>query len=166
MTDLTTLAVSVLNTMKERDLTLATAESITGGLLGATLTSVPGASRVYLGGVIAYANNLKERMLGVDSFEIRTHSVISGEVAAGMASGARELTRADWAVAVTGVAGPDPQDGHAPGEVWISVVGPQIGTMPSPVQTQQFWFTGDRQAVREATADAALGMILRVLSPV
>lgn len=166
MTDLNELAQRVVATMSQRDLTLATAESLTGGMLGATITSVPGASRVYLGGAIAYASNLKEHMLGVERIDIEAHSVISGQVATGMAVGAREMTLADWVIGVTGVAGPDSQDGHAPGEVWISVVGPKIGALPSPIQTQQFQFAGDRRSVRESTVAAALEMLLRILSPV
>ncbi len=166
MTDLLALATKVIRTMTERDLTLATAESLTGGLLGATITDVPGASKVYLGGGIAYATRVKQDMLAVDRVEIDAFSVISSQVASGMASGIRDLTDADWTIGVTGVAGPDPQDGHAPGEVWICVRGPQIGTLPAPIQTQQFQFDGDRRAVREATVDAALSMLLRILSPV
>lgn len=166
MTDLLALAASVVHTMTERDLTLATAESLTGGLLGATVTDVPGASRVYLGGAIAYTTRAKLDMLAVDRVEVEAFSVISSQVASGMASGIRDLTDADWTIGVTGVAGPDSQDGHAPGEVWICVRGPQIGTLPAPIQTQQFQFGGDRRAVREATVDAALSMLLRILSPV
>lgn len=165
MSDLLALATRVVATMADRDLTLATAESLTGGLLGATITEVPGASRVYLGGGIAYATSLKEAMLGVDRLDIAAFSVISAQVASEMAAGIADLTGADWSVAVTGVAGPDPQEGHAPGEVWICVQGPRIGTLPAPVQTLRFDFTGDRRAVREATVDAALSMLLRILSP-
>ena len=166
MTDLLALATRVVKTMTERDLTLATAESLTGGLLGATITEVPGASKVYLGGGIAYATSVKEDMLDVDPLDIAAFTVISAQVAAGMAGGIADLTRADWSVAVTGAAGPDPQEGHAPGEVWICVRGPQIGALPSAVHTQQFQFEGDRDAVRAATVEAAVSMLLRILSPV
>lgn len=166
MTDLTALATKALKTLTERDLTLATAESLTGGLLGATITEIPGASKVYLGGAIAYATPVKQSMLGVDRVEIEAFSVVSAQVASGMASGVYDATNADWCVAVTGVAGPDPQEGHEPGEVWICVRGPQIGSLPAAIHTQQFQFTGDRRAVREATVEAALSMLLRILSPV
>lgn len=166
MTDLLALATRVVKTMTERDLTLATAESLTGGLLGATITEVPGASRVYLGGGIAYATSIKEQMLGVDRVDIEAFSVISAQVASAMAAGIAELTGADWSVAVTGAAGPDPQEGHAPGEVWICAQGPRIGSLPPPVQTLQFRFSGDRRAVREATVEAGLSMLLRIMSPV
>lgn len=166
MTDLLSLATKVVKTFTERDLTLATAESLTGGLIGATITEVPGASKIYRGGAIAYATDVKGMMLDVDRADIDAFSVVSGQVAAGMAAGVHELTDADWVIAVTGVAGPDPQDGHAPGEVWVCVRGPQIGMLPPAVYTDQFQFEGDRRAVREATVDAALAMLLRVLSPV
>ena len=166
MSDLISLATRVVKTFTERDLTLATAESLTGGLIGATLTEVPGASKIYQGGAIAYATDVKGRLLGVDRADVDAFSVVSGQVAAGMASGIHRLTGADWVVAVTGVAGPDPQDGHAPGEVWICVRGPQIGVLPPAFHTRQYQFEGDRRAVREATVDAALAMLLRVLSPV
>jgi len=166
VTDLLSLATKVVKTFTERDLTLATAESLTGGLIGATITEVPGASKIYRGGAIAYATDVKGMMLDVDRADIDAFSVVSGQVAAGMAAGVHELTDADWVIAVTGVAGPDPQDGHAPGEVWVCVRGPQIGMLPPAVYTDQFQFEGDRRAVREATVDAALAMLLRVLSPV
>lgn len=166
MTDLLALTKRVLKTLTERDLTLATAESLTGGLLGATITQVPGASKVYLGGAVAYTTPVKESLLGVDRKEIDAFSVVSPQVASGMASGIHDSTRADWCVAVTGVAGPDPSEGHDPGEVWICVRGPQIGALPAAVHTQQFQFEGDRRAVREATVEAALSMLLRILSPV
>lgn len=166
MSDLLESARRVVATMTDRDLTLATAESLTGGLIGATITEVPGASRVFLGGAVTYANSVKETMLGVDRIDIEAFSVISSQVATSMAAGVRDLTGADWAIAVTGAAGPDPQEGHEPGEVWVCVMGPQIGVLPSPVQTQQFFFEGDRAAVRRATVDSALSMLLRILSPV
>ena len=166
MTDIQALTKKALKTLTERDLTLATAESLTGGLLGATITQVPGASKVYLGGAIAYTTPVKVTLLGVDRREIEAFTVVSGQVASGMASGIQDFTGADWCIAVTGVAGPDPSEGHAPGEVWICVRGPQIGALPSAVHTQQFQVEGDRDAVRAATVEAAVSMLLRILSPV
>lgn len=160
------LAIKVIKTLGERDLTLATAESLTGGLIGATLTTVPGASKVFMGGAITYDTGLKRAMLGVNAADIRAFSVVSEQVASEMAVGAQRLTGADWTIAVTGVAGPDPQDGHAPGEVWICVLGPRIASQAAPQQSEQYQFEGDRAAIREATVQAALGMLLRILSPV
>lgn len=144
-----------------RSLTLATAESLTGGRLGATITGVPGASVFYLGGVVSYATAMKTRLLGVPEQLIADHTVISGEVAEAMAAGIRERTGADWAAATTGVAGPDPQDGHAPGEVWVCVVGPAAGSVAGYTRVARYQFSGDRAAVREQTVAAAVEMLLQ-----
>ncbi|MFT3875052.1 MAG: CinA family protein [Propioniciclava sp.] len=159
-------AAKVITTLKDRTLTLAVAESLTGGLIGATLTSVPGSSAVFLGGVISYATRLKTDLLDIGAETIRQHTVVSEEVAIAMAAGLQQKTDADWVIAVTGVAGPDPQDGHAPGEVWVCVVGPRTPSVPFVPHVQQFQFEGDREAVRAQTVDAAFGMLLRLVSPV
>lgn len=160
------LASKVIKTLRERSLHIAVAESITGGLIGATLTTVPGASKIYLGGVVSYATRLKSALLGVPDDIMREHTVVSEEVAIEMAVGLQNRTNADWVIAVTGVAGPDPQDGHEPGEVWICVLGPRIPSLPQLRQVERFDFEGDRDSVRLQTVDAALEMLLRVVSPV
>ena len=160
------LAAKVIRTLGQRTLHLAVAESITGGLIGATLTTVPGASKVYLGGVVSYATRLKSQLLGVPVDTNAAHTVVSEEVAIEMAVGLQERTNADWVIAVTGVAGPDPQEGHDPGEVWICVLGPRIASLPQFQQTERFQFEGERDAVRAQTVDAAFTMLLRVVSPV
>ena len=160
------LAAKVIRTLGQRTLHLAVAESITGGLIRATLTTVPGASKVYLGGVVSYATRLKNRLLGVPVETIAAHTVVSEEVAIEMAVGLQERTNVDWVIAVTGVAGPDPQEGHEPGEVWICVLGPRIASLPQFQQTERFQFEGERDAVRAQTVDAAFTMLLRVVSPV
>ena len=160
------LAAKVIRTLGQRTLHLAVAESITGGLIGATLTTVPGASKVYLGGVVSYATRLKSQLLGVPVDTIAAHTVVSEEVAIEMAVGLQERTNADWVIAVTGVAGPDPPEGHDPGEVWICVLGPRIASLPQFQQTERFQFEGEREAVRAQTVDAAFTMLLRVVSPV
>lgn len=165
MTTLNDIATRVIKTLTRRDVTLATAESLTGGLIGAALTSVPGASKVYMGGVIAYDTEMKVSMLGVDRQDIEAKTVVSAEVARAMAGGIHRLTGADWCIAVTGVAGPEPQMGHEPGEVWISVRGPKIGQLPPMAHTHRFQFDGDRHAIQQQTVEAALGMILRVIAP-
>lgn len=159
-------AAIVVRTLTQRSVSLATAESLTGGLLGATITAVPGASKVYLGGTVAYQSRMKVDLLDVPAETIRAHTVVSEEVVIAMAVGLQERTDADWVIAVTGVAGPDPQDGHQPGEVWICILGPRIASFPQFQQTEQFWFEGDREAVREQTVAAAFRMLLRVVSPV
>lgn len=153
-------------TLTQRSLTLATAESLTGGELGATVTSIPGASKFYLGGVVAYATSMKTSLLGVPKDLIGTYTVVSGQIAEAMALGIQSRTGADWVLAVTGVAGPDPQEGHPPGEVWVCVLGPRVASIPPFNQVEQFHFDGDRGAVRSQTIEAAFGMLLRVISPV
>ena len=121
---------------------------------------------VYLGGVVSYATRLKTDLLGVTRETIANHTVVSEEVAIGMAVGLQRRTDADWVLAVTGVAGPDPQEGHDAGEVWICVLGPRIPSLPQFQQVERFDFSGDRDEIREQTVDAACRMLLRVVSPV
>ena len=109
------LAEIVGHTLAERQLTLATSESLTGGLLGATITAVPGASRYYLGGVVVYATEQKARIGGVNPTVLTSHGVISEQTAVEMVIGVQQLTGAGYALAASGVAGPDPQEGHPPG---------------------------------------------------
>ncbi|HQY99084.1 MAG TPA: CinA family protein [Propionicimonas sp.] len=134
-----------------RGQTLATAESLTGGLVGAAITSVPGASAVYLGGVISYATPMKTVLAGVSPDVLAAHGPVAGATAIAMAAGVRERTGADWALATTGVAGPDPQDGHAPGEVWLGVAGPD-----GLASSRHLHLSGGRDAIRAAAVAAAL----------
>ena len=121
-------AERVLALLQERGETVATAESLTGGRLAAALTAVPGASRSFLGGVVAYATSVKQEVLGVPAAVVERHGVISAECALAMARGAVALTGAAWGIGTTGVAGPDPQEGHAPGTVHVGLVGPGVAT--------------------------------------
>jgi nicotinamide-nucleotide amidase len=134
--------------------TLALAESLTGGMLAARIVDVPGASTVLRGGIIAYATDLKRDLLGVDAELLAREGAVHPQVAAQMASGARERLAATWALATTGVAGPDPQDGKPPGTVFLGVAG------PDGVRTTELLLTGDRAQVRAATVDAALALLL------
>jgi nicotinamide-nucleotide amidase len=119
------LASVVLDQLRRRGQTLAVAESCTGGGLGAALAAVPGASDVLMGGVIAYANSVKQGLLGVPAALLDTHGAVSDPVASAMAEGARRSTGADWALAITGVAGPGGGSGEKPvGLVHIAVAGP------------------------------------------
>lgn len=153
------LASRVLSALVGRGQTLATAESITGGLIGAALTSVPGASAAYRGGLVTYATDLKHSLGRVQQEVLDEAGVISERTARAMAAGVREATGADWGLAVTGVAGPDPQEGHAAGEVWIGVSGPGLSGI-----AQQLELAGGRDAVREQTVAAALGLLASVLA--
>jgi nicotinamide-nucleotide amidase len=117
------LAREVLGLARAQGLTLAVAESLTGGQLAAALTAVPGASAVFRGSVTAYATDLKASVLGVDAALLAKHGAVHEEVARQMAGGVRRLCGADLGVATTGVAGPDPQDGRPVGTVFVACAG-------------------------------------------
>lgn len=144
--------------LRERGLTIAVAESLTGGLVVAELVGVPGASAVVRGGVVAYATELKARLLGVDAQLLAASGPVHPEVAAQMALGVRERLGADVGVSTTGVAGPDPQDGHPVGEVWIAVA---VG---DAVTTRRLELGGDRAAIRRATVSESLMHAEQLLS--
>lgn len=133
--------------------TLATAESLTGGLLGATITAVSGASAVYLGGAITYATAMKHVLADVPDAVLGAHGPVARETAVAMASGIRARTGSTWALATTGVAGPDTQDGHPVGEVWIALSGPDA------TQAFERHFPGGRPEIRRAAVAAALQVL-------
>ena len=135
--------------------TIATAESCTGGGIGASLTAVPGSSAVYLGGVISYTNQVKEEVLGVDRGLLEKYGAVSEPVAAAMAAGARKLLRADIAVSVTGLAGPGGDEyGNPAGTVFIGYEDIHRSNV------REYHFEGDREAVRRQAVESALNMIL------
>ncbi|PXY33095.1 damage-inducible protein [Prauserella sp. PE36] len=136
-----------------RGQTVATAESLTAGLVCATLTEVPGSSATVRGGLIVYATDLKRTLAGVDGALLAEHGAVHPEVAAQLARGARERCGADWGVGLTGVAGPDPQDGVAPGTVHLAVAGEGV------LDARTLRMSGDRDAVRRASVTAALGLL-------
>ena len=152
-------AAEVVAALTARGQLLATADSLTGGLLGAAITAVPGASAAYVGGVVAYATPMKHRLAGVDTELLATQGPVSERTAMALAAGVRDATGADWAVATTGVAGPTAQDGHEPGEVWVGIVGPGVA-----VRAVRHDFTGDRAEVRAATVQAALALLAGALA--
>ncbi|MEV8315658.1 CinA family protein [Streptomyces sp. NPDC059900] len=117
-------AAEALRLLQARGETLAVAESLTGGLVAAEVTAVPGASRVFRGSVTAYATELKQQVLGVDGTLLAERGAVDAEVALQMAAGVRKVMGADWGIATTGVAGPDPQDGQPVGTVFVAVDGP------------------------------------------
>ena len=135
---------------------LATAESCTGGLIGGALTAVSGASSVYKGGIICYQNSVKQRLLGVDEQVLRDVGAVSAPVAMDMASGARNALGADYAVSVTGLAGPGGDEfGNRVGTVFVGFAD-ENGAI-----CEEFHFSGDRDAVRIQAVDAALELILK-----
>jgi len=139
--------------------TLAVAESCTGGLLGGAVTSIPGSSLYFSGGVVAYGNSAKISLLGVPPDLIAARGAVSREVALAMAEGVLSLFRADLAVAVTGVAGPGGGSrGKPAGTVWVAVVAP--GGVRC---AHRFRFPGDREAVRRETVRVSLGAAIDVL---
>lgn len=154
------LAGDVIRLLKQAKETLGVAESLTGGGLMAALTSVPGASAVFRGGVVPYATPLKQELLKVDGCLIQAEGVIHHDVAAQMATGVRTITTtpgADdttWGVGTTGVAGPDPQDGKPVGTVYIGIASAKGSFGHGP-----FHFPGSRERVRTATVMEALALL-------
>lgn len=152
------LAAVVLEACKARALTFAVAESCTGGMLGERLTRIPGASDVFVGGVIAYSNRMKTALLGVPAALIDAHGAVSEEVARAMATGARARTGADIGVGITGIAGPDGGTPEKPvGTVWLAV---DVG---GECRAARLHSWGDRQEVRQRAAQAALNLVRKVL---
>ncbi|QBJ98180.1 nicotinamide-nucleotide amidohydrolase family protein [Rhodococcus sp. ABRD24] len=144
--------------LARRGQTMATAESLTAGLLAATVAGVPGASAVLRGGLIVYATDLKCSLAGVDANVLAHDGPVARRTAAELAEGAARRCGADWGIGVTGVAGPDPQDGHAPGTVFVGVSGPD-GTEVAALR-----LGGDRWEIRFGTVCAAVSNLLERLS--
>lgn len=135
--------------------TLVTAESLTGGGIGAALTAVPGSSEVYKGGVISYTNWVKENILGIPGEILETYGAVSAQTAQAMAWGVRELLKADVAVAVTGLAGPGGDEfGNPVGTVFIGYQD------ENTTQVIGCHFTGTREEIRNQTIDRALKLVL------
>ena len=148
------LAAEVLGLLTQAGQTVATAESLTGGLVAAALTDVPGSSSAFCGGVVAYATELKSRLLGVDAAMLKQHGPVYAPVAAAMAEGVRKRLAATVGVATTGVAGPDPQDGHPPGTVHIAV------SLADDTVVRTIALPGNRDEVRRLTVERVLGLLL------
>lgn len=160
------LAARVVETLRDRGQTLATAESLTGGLVGATITSVPGASAVYRGGLIPYATELKGRLAGVPTAVLDADGPVAPTTAVALARGTAGACGADWGIATTGVAGPDPQDGHPVGQVYVAVSGPARADLPGGDHrdtVRELALTGGRREIREQTVTAVLSVLLELL---
>ena len=146
-----TLAEAVKRRMEREGATLSTMESLTGGLLGAEITRVPGASRFYLGGVVSYSVGAKARFGVPQDLLSRT---VSAETARAMAEAARSLFGSTYALATTGVAGPDPLEGEPPGTVYVALAG------PTGAEVRRYRFLGDRETVRLRSVYAALALLV------
>ena len=153
------LAAGVLAELSRRGETLASAESLTGGLVGLLLTDVPGASASYVGGVISYATRLKSTLAGVDAATLAQLGPVAERTAAEMARGVAERCGADWGVATTGVAGPESQDGHPVGEVIVAVCHPADDVL----RVKELSLQGDRNTIRQQAAEAALALLADAL---
>ncbi len=146
---------AIYNFLKEHHYQLATAESCTGGLLGATLTSIPGISAVYGYGLITYSNEAKMKLLGVDPLILETYGAVSKETAKAMAEGLFTLSAADYAIAITGIAGPDGGTEAKPvGLVYFGL------HYQGKLRIEKKNFDGDRQTIRQKAVDFAL-LLLR-----
>jgi nicotinamide-nucleotide amidase len=149
----------VLDLCRERGLTLATAESCTGGMVAQRLTSIPGSSAAFVGAIVAYADEVKSTELGVPAEVLERNGAVSSETAAAMAQGARERLGTDVAVAVTGIAGPDGGSDEKPvGLVYLHAVG------PNGARGVDFVFPGDRESIRRRAAVTALHLVRRLLA--
>ena len=161
MTETVGLARLVLDAARTRGVSIAVAESLTGGLVCAQLVAVPGASLVFRGGVVAYATEVKSTVLDVDPQLLDVSGPVSSEVALAMASGVRARLGSSLGIATTGVAGPDPQDGKAPGTAFVAVVGGAAGDLG---EVRALRLSGDRSAVQNGAGEAALELALEVLT--
>lgn len=156
LTDVEELAARCLDVLRSDGATLVTAESLTAGLIAATVAAVPGASDVLRGGLVAYATDVKTAVLGVDPELVDRYGVVSAECAEAMAVRAREMLSATWALSATGVAGPTRQEDKPPGTGFVGVAGPRF-TAVQPLSGGD----GGRRAVRHGAVWAALALLQR-----
>ncbi|MBD3240999.1 MAG: nicotinamide-nucleotide amidohydrolase family protein [Chitinivibrionales bacterium] len=152
------LARTVVSGLTALGKTLSVAESCTGGLIGGAITAVPGSSSVFLGGVIAYSNEIKQRMLRVPGEALEAHGAVSGETVRAMADGAAAVTGSDYAVSVSGIAGPDGGTPQKPvGLVFIGL------RTPKGTEAFEHRFDGDREAVRLQAVETALSRVVEAV---
>lgn len=154
---MTAANVALIETLRDHGLSLAVAESLTGGGLCSRLVDVPGASDVLRGGVCTYATDTKHTLLSVPATLLAKHGPVHPDVAAHMARGVATMFNADASLATTGVAGPGPADGHPAGTVYIAC------SLAGNTHVTKFQFTGERAQIRHATIDAAITMLLTLL---
>ena len=150
-------AAAAVHALLDRGETLATAESLTGGLVAATVVEIPGVSAVYRGGLVVYGTDLKHSLAGVPEQLLADRGPVDPDVALELATGARERCAADWGLATTGVAGPDPQDGAPVGLVYVAVAGPAGRTV------RELRLGGGRADVRTESVTAVLTLLVEEL---
>lgn len=155
--ELDVAAAAAVHELVERRQTMATAESLTGGLVAATIVEIPGVSAVFRGGMVVYATDLKHTLAGVPQGLLTERGPVDPDVARQLATGVRERCGADWGLATTGVAGPEPQDGVPVGLVYVAVAGPDGATV------RELRLKGNRAAVRDGTATAVLTLLVESL---
>lgn len=146
----------VIDALRERGETVSTAESLTAGAVSSAIVTIAGASDVFVGGITAYRDEIKISHLGIDPALINEHTSISEQVAVAMAKGAMKSFGTTWAIATTGVAGPNPIDGHRRGAVWVAIEGPIS-------QTIELSLSGERESVRNAATASAIATFARIL---
>ena len=151
--DIGVAAAAAVHVLVERRQTLASAESLTGGLVATTIVEIPGVSAVFRGGFVVYATDLKHTLAGVPEDLLDERGAVDPDVALALATGTRERCAADWALATTGVAGPEPQDGKPVGLVYVAVAGPDGATV------RELNLTGSRASIRTETASAVLELL-------
>ncbi|GGX70768.1 CinA family protein [Streptomyces fructofermentans] len=158
-------AAEVLRLLTVRGETLAVAESLTGGLVAAELAAVPGASKAFRGSVTAYATDLKRDVLHVDAALLERRGAVDPQVAAQMAAGVRRALGADWGIATTGVAGPDPQDGQPVGTVFVAVDGPfgAAGEASGGGKVAALRLNGSRTEIRMESVRSVVALLLEQL---
>ncbi|MCZ7420293.1 MULTISPECIES: CinA family protein [unclassified Micromonospora] len=146
-------AAGVVHRLADRRETFATVESLTGGLLAATVVEIAGASAVYRGGLVVYATELKQRLADVPAELLAERGPVDPDVATALAEGGRRRCGADWGLATTGVAGPEPQDGKPVGLVFVAVAG------PGGTEVRELRLDGGRDQVRGAAVTEALRLL-------
>jgi nicotinamide-nucleotide amidase len=154
------IAAAAVHRLVERHQTVATAESLTGGSLASTFVEIPGVSVVFRGGVVVYATDLKHALAGVPADLLAARGPVDPDVALALAQGVRERCGADWGLATTGVAGPEPQDGKPVGLVYVAVAG------PGPSGIEELHLQGNRAAIRGQTVTAVLNLLVAQLDRV
>jgi nicotinamide-nucleotide amidase len=153
------LAADIHALLLARGETVATAESLTAGLVGGALTTTPGASATYRGGVIAYATDVKATLAGVSLALLEQRGAVDPDVAVALAVGVRERLGATWGLGLTGVAGPEPQDGKEVGTLFVALAGPS-----GPPKVSSAVLPGDREMVRSGAVEVALRLLRESLA--